>query len=182
MALSVEATRGHHFEGMLSRLNHLITAQFLAPTSTDIASLDGQRSMMERKEDGAGESLISIDLGQLVPNCKADMSHDLGYPLGHPFFMSEPPEKMAESAWREAFSLRLRQIQGNRTQEQMADLLGLSRDTWNKCVNRGSAFPTRLLPKLAAIGEMSVLELITVETPQVSVAQPSERKSKRKKA
>lgn len=182
IAFSVERTRGHHFEGMLSRLNHLITAQFPAPTSAAIASLDSQRSMTERNEEGA-ESDMPQSLGQFVPNCKAVMSHDLGEAPGHSVPMSDQPEKMAESAWREAFSRRLRQIQGNRTQDQMAGLLGISRDTWNKCLNRNSAFPIRLLPKLAAIGEMSVQDLIAVEkASSTSISQPKTRAPRRKRA
>jgi DNA-binding XRE family transcriptional regulator len=78
--------------------------------------------------------------------------------------MAEDLEKIAESAWREAFRLRLREIQGKRTQEDMAELLGISRDTWNKCVNRGDMFPIRKLPRLAKLAEMSLEELIRVDT------------------
>lgn len=169
LARSVDRTTGHHFEGMLSRLNHLITAQFPAPTSAAIASRDSQRSMTERNDVG-GESGMPELLGQYVPSCKTIMSHDFESPVGHSVPMTEDPEKLAESVWREAFRQRLRDIQGKRTQEDMADLLGISRDTWNKCVNRGDTFPIRKLPRLAKLAQMSVEELIGIDRPTEKIA------------
>ncbi len=160
-ALSVDRTRGHHFDGMLSRLNHLITAQFPASTSAAIASREGHSSITDRNDvRGESESVMNKEMGQYVPNCKAVLSHDLELSVGHSVQMREQDEKIAESAWREAFVARLRQIQGNRTQEQMSKILGISRDSWNKCVNRGDQPSIRILPILAALGEMTLAELI----------------------
>ena len=106
------------------------------------------------------KSDMAAIVGLTVPKIKAELSHDCGDALGHNVHMSQDDEKVAESAWRDAFIQRLRAIQGNRTQDDMADLLGVSRDNYNKWVNRGSAVPTRLLPRLAKIGGVSLDWLI----------------------
>jgi hypothetical protein len=149
LAFSVERTPTHHSEGILSRFHHLITAQLPAPTSEAIASRESQSSMMERNESKLDMSQL---MGPIVPKIKAIMSHDRNLSLGHSVLMEDDVEKIAESAWRQAFCLRLKEVQGDRSQEDMADLLGISRDNWNKYVNRGSAVPERLLPKIAKIG------------------------------
>lgn len=92
--------------------------------------------------------------------------------------MAEDPDKIAESEWREAFRLRLRAIQGKRTHNAMADLIGISSDTWNKCVNRGDMFPIRKLPRLANLAEMTVEELIEVDKPAKHGAQSKPRARK----
>jgi len=95
--------------------------------------------------------------------------------------MEEDDENIAESAWRAAFIRRLRVVQGERTQEDMADLLCISRDSWNKIVNRGSAVPTRLLPKLARIGAKSLEWLIEGDKPQKNVIRSKPPKPSRRK-
>jgi transcriptional regulator with XRE-family HTH domain len=92
--------------------------------------------------------------------------------------MEQDDEKVAESAWRDEFRLRLKHIQGNRTQDDMAELLGVSRDKYNKYVNRGSAVPTRLLPRLAKIGGVSLEWLIEGPKNQ-EAARPAATKRKR---
>lgn len=96
--------------------------------------------------------------------------------------MVEDTEKLAESVWREAFRQRLRDIQGKRTQEDMADLLGISRDTWNKCVNRGDTFPIRKLPRLAKLAQISVEELIGVDKPAKAATPRKAQSSKQRTA
>lgn len=159
MALSVDRTAGHHFDGMLSRLNHLITAQFPAPTSAAMASLEGQSSMTDRN-DVSGESGMPELLGQCVPNYKAIMGRDLKTPVGHSVPMSEAPEKIAESAWQKAWLERLHRIQGKRTHENMAKFLEMGVEQWKKCVNRGDVFPIRKLPRLALLAGIPVESLI----------------------
>lgn len=88
------------------------------------------------------------------------MSHDYKLGLGHTVPMGQDDETIAESAWREAFCQRLREIQGDRGDSQMALILGITRDRWSKYLNRGSAVPIRLLPKMAAIGGKSLEWLI----------------------
>jgi hypothetical protein len=163
LALRVDKTDGHQGEGMLSRLNHLITAQFVAPTSAAISSRESQREMMDRNDAGLRrESVMPEVLGQYVPICKAIMVRDLNSAVGHSVPMSGKPAKndIAESAWLKAWQERLRRIQGKRTHEAMALVLGMGVETWKKCVNRGDAFPIRKLPKLAAFAGIEVESLI----------------------
>jgi transcriptional regulator with XRE-family HTH domain len=79
--------------------------------------------------------------------------------------MGKDSEKQAETDWRSGFQARLRQCQGKRSQDVMADLLGISRDSWNKIVNRGDQPSIRLLPKIAGIGEVSLEWLIDGKEP-----------------
>lgn len=111
-------------------------------------------------------------MGQSVPKIKAIVSHDYNSALGHNVPMNQDDENIAESAWREGFCERLREVQGKRTQDQMAIVLGISRDNWNKYINRGSAVPIRLLPKIAAIGAKSVEWLIDGEPAEKAVKRP----------
>jgi hypothetical protein len=83
--------------------------------------------------------------------------------------MSEDIEDIADSEWREAFRQRLRQAQGNRTGDDMAELLCISRDAYSKYVSRGSAMPTRLLPRFCKICAVSLEWLI--EGPKVEKGQ-----------
>lgn len=130
--------------------------------------------MIERNESNSG---MGDFMGQSVPKIKAIMSHDMKSGLGHSVPMSEDYEDITETAWREAFRQRVRQIQGDRTQEDMADLLCISRDAYSKYVgSRASAMPMRLLPKLAKIGAVSLEWLIEgpkAEKAQKSAKQPS---------
>lgn len=162
LAFLVDKMSGHHAEGMLSRLNHLITAQFEAPTSEAISSLESQRSMMDRNDVGLRrESDMPELLGQSVPNYKAILVRDLKTPVGHPVPMSVDPEKIAASAWQKAFQERLSRIQGKRTHKKMAEYFEMDEESWKKCVNRGDAFPIRKLPKLALLAGVEVEDLIT---------------------
>lgn len=129
---------------------------------------------------------MGASMGQSVPKIKAIVSHDYNSGLGHNVPMNQDDENIAETAWREGFCERLRAIQGDRTQDQMAIVLGISRDNWNKYVNRGSAVPIRLLPKIAAIGGKSTDWLINGEPaikaakiPTRQISKPLKRASQR---
>jgi DNA-binding transcriptional regulator YdaS (Cro superfamily) len=167
LAPSVDKIAPHHSEGMLSRLNHLITAQLLTPTSEAIASRESQSSMTERN-DAKPESDMPEILGHWVPNVKAIMSHDRPLSPRHSVPMAEDIESIAESAWRDGFRARLRQAQGGRTQETMARLLGTSREAYSKYVGgRKSVMPVRLLPKFCAICDVSLIWLIEGDKAEV---------------
>lgn len=100
-------------------------------------------------------------MGQMVPKDKAIMSHDMIGRLGHSVPMSKNDDATAESVWREAFRQRVRQAQGKRTQETMAKLLGISRDTYAKYVgSRGSVMSPRLLLKFCEICDVELEWLI----------------------
>jgi hypothetical protein len=156
-ALSVARTADHHSGGIRLREDHLRTAQLPAPTSEAIASSESQSSMIDVKEVKSDMGEI---MGQLVPKIKAIVSHDYENARGHTVPMGQDDETVAETAWREAFCQRLRDIQGDRTDSQMATILGITRERWSKYLNRGSAVPIRLLPKMAATGVKSLEWLI----------------------
>lgn len=124
------------------------------------------------------KSDMASTMGQSVPKIKAIVSHDYTEPSGQNVPMGEDFEMLTEKAWRAAFMQRLREVQGARTQQDMADLLGISRDSWNKYVNRGSEMPIFLLPKLAKIGAVS-LEWLIEGPRQKSAARPASEKRKR---
>jgi hypothetical protein len=160
-ALSVDKTLGHHLDGIVSLRHHLMTAQLPAPTSAAMASRELQSSITDRKDaKGESEATIGESLGQTVPICKANMSRDMEKPVGHSVPMIDKPEKIAESAWRKAFRERLKRIQGRSTHEEMAEYFEMSVESWKKCVNRGSVFPTRKLPKLAFLAKIPIESLI----------------------
>jgi hypothetical protein len=169
LAFSVASTADHHSGGMRLREDHLRTAQFPAPTSDAIASSESHRSMIDTKDV---KSAMDGIMGQLVPKIKAIVSHDYKLRSGHNVPMDQDDENVAETAWREAFRQRVRQIQGERSQDDMAELLCISRDAYSKYVgSRASAVPTRLLPRLAKIGAVSLEWLI--EGPKEAVKKPA---------
>jgi DNA-binding transcriptional regulator YdaS (Cro superfamily) len=177
LACSVDRTRVHHSEGILSRLNHLITAQLPAPTSAAMASRECQSSITARNEIGT-ESVMNECMGPSVPIVKAILSHDTTHGAGHCVPMAEDAEIIAESEWREGFRQRIRQAQGGRTQETMARLLGVSRDAYAKYVGgRKSVMPVRLLPKFCEICDVRLEWLIEGNRIEkgTKVAKPSQK-------
>lgn len=94
--------------------------------------------------------------------------------------MDDRIEAIPLSDWEIAFRDRIRRIQGKRTQDDMALLLGISRDRYSKYVgSRMSKMPIWLLPQLARIGGMSIEELI--EGPKAKII-PKKVNKKRKTA
>lgn len=154
LAFSVASTRNHQSEGILLRCHHFRTLDDPPQSISDaMASREGQRSMTARNEAMSESVSMPGLLGPTVPICKAILSHDLQISVGHSVQMAEPAENAAESEWREQFRERVRQAQGERTAEDMAELLGTSRSAYSKYVGgRGSVMPTRLLPKLRRSG------------------------------
>jgi hypothetical protein len=74
--------------------------------------------------------------------------------------MGKDYEKLSDSDWRSRFQERLNRIQGKRSHDAMADILGMSVESWKKCVNRGDSFPLRRLPKLASLAGIPIESLI----------------------
>lgn len=69
-----------------------------------------------------------------------------------------------EDQWRQAFKQRLKLARGPRTQEDMAELLCVSRDAYSKYEGgRDTDLPIRLLPRFCKICGVSVVWLITGE-------------------
>lgn len=177
-ARSVDSTADHHSAGMLSRLTHLITDQFLAPTSAAMASREGQSSMTDLNEVSSDMAAI---MGQSVPFCKAISSHDNLEPLGHNVLMGQADENLTETAWREAFRRRLKEARGNRSQRDMADLLCISRDAYAKYeAARASAIPIRLLPKFCKICGVTLQWLIEGEK-EAKATQPAAAPSRHRR-
>lgn len=161
LARPVAKTRVHHSEGIVSRFHHLITDQFEVPTSEAIASRDGHKSMTDLNVVKAESVSMPGLLGPIVPNIKVILSHDSNLPVGHSGLMAQDVEEIAESEWREGFRQRIREAQGNRTQEQMATLLGITRERWAKIVGaRGTGFPIRLLTKFCMICDRDLVWLL----------------------
>jgi hypothetical protein len=146
---------------MVSRFHHLITDQFVVPTSEAIASRESHKPMIERNEVKAESDVMPKLLGPIVPKGKAILSHDTKLLVGHSVPMAHDTEDIAESEWREGFRQRVREAQGNRTQEKMAELLGITRDRWAKIVGgRGTTFPIRLLTKFCDICDRDLVWLL----------------------
>lgn len=160
LALSVARTRIHQSEGILLRCHHLRTLDDPPQSISDaIASREAQSPMTSLNEV-IGESTMPGLLGHYVPICKGIMGRDMKTPVGHHGPMGKDWEKLSDSEWRGAFQLRLNRIQGHRSHDAMADLLGISVESWKKCVNRGDSFPLRRLPKLASLAGISIESLI----------------------
>lgn len=110
------------------------------------------------------------------------MSRDEKLGVGHYVFMEKRQRMLTESEFCEQFRQRLRAIQGSRTDEAMAGLLGetITREAYNKWKTRGSRFPMYLLPKLRDIaGLRSVDELLDFGAPAASA--PERTPQKRRK-
>lgn len=154
---SSETSAAHHSGGMLLRCHHLVTTHSPAPKSARRASRVGQSSMIDRNEVSSD---MNVTLGQPVPNVKANMSQDGSADSGHNVLMFHIEEP--DDVWEAAMRKRLKDIRGGRTHQDMADLLHITRDRWNKYENRDPhAIPLRLLPKIAKLAERSVEWLIT---------------------
>jgi hypothetical protein len=150
---------------MVSRFHHLITDQFVAPTSDAIASREAHKSMIDLNEVKAESLSMSGLLGLSVPNIKAKMSHDLKSPVGHSGLMSNEAEKIAESEWRKGFQARVREAQGERKGKDIAKLLGISHDQYRKYVSGGdnrtiTVMPPRLLTRFCLITDRDLTWLI----------------------
>lgn len=184
-AVSVPRTADHHSEGIASRCHHLETVQALAPGMSEaIPSRDGHKSITSRKRR---RSDMPDLLGQSVPKCKDFPSHDGRKMIGHTVRMTDDLEKMAETAWREGFRLRIKQARGDRTQQTMAELLGITQTTYSKYEGqRASMMPTRLLPKFCKICAVSLEWLIegdkaTISAPKTTTRPNTEREAPRRR-
>lgn len=180
-ALEVPKIGNHHLTGMELRLvcDHLRAATTLEPISAASLSGDSQSSTTSRKVSMSGAFMMPDTVGQSVPKVKARLSRDKKSFVGQDVLMGDLDEDEFDSAWGEAFRQRIRDIQGKRTQEQMAELLGISRDRYAKYVgSRKSKMPIWLLPKLAAIGAITLEELISGPKPQPAAKSPPVKKRK----
>ena len=159
--------------GIESRCAHLRAAEMPTPTSQAKASGRSHKATISRKLQ-----IMQLVLGQPVHKIKPIVSHDGENSLRHNFGMSKDAEKLAESAWREAFRLRLKTARGVRTQEDMAELLGITQTRYSKYeAKRASQMPPRLLPLFAKICGVSLPWLI--DGKETVAKMPQVRKKKR---
>jgi hypothetical protein len=173
----VAATRVHHSEGMASRFQHLITDQFVVPTSAAVASREGHRPMTARNDVSVeSESVMNKFLGQFVPKFKAHLSHDLISPMRQCVPMADDDvEDIAESQWRDAFRARVREAQGDRKDKDMAKLLGITPERYRKYVGGGASrktvIPVRLLTRFCLITDRALEWLIDGPEEQINKQQ-----------
>lgn len=136
-------SEAHHSAGIRSRCHHLRTAGSPTPRSEASASSEGHRPMMLRKES---LDVIESDVGQLVLNYKAKVSHDCESPSdhNHPMAKDDP----AASAYRAAFAARVKSAREDRgfTQAGIAELLGVDQGTYKQYEVR-SYLPHHLIPR-----------------------------------
>lgn len=89
--------------------------------------------------------------------------------------MKTDDEKLAETKWREELRMRLKQARGPRTQQDVADFLGISQTRYSKYESsRASMMPTRLLPRFCKLCGVDLYWLI--EGPKAAAAKTVPRK------
>jgi hypothetical protein len=117
-------------------------------------------------------------MGPSVPTVKAKSSRDDNFTWGHNVPMRQD---LTDDEWDDAFRTRLKQIRGERKQEDIAYLLRITRDQWNKYENRrGAAIPLRLLIPLAKLAGKSVewvLEGQEKEPIKATITKPKRRRA-----
>lgn len=166
----------HHSEGIRSLCHHLRTASYPAPVSSPSRRMPVRAphsAMTDRNEvaDSAavGEASMPTLMGREVPKVKAALSRDSGQNVGQVVHMDRAGEELAEKRWRADFKRRLKEARGPRTQEDMAELLNISRDAYSKYEGgRETDFPLRLIPKFCKICGVSMVWLIRGEENSVS--------------
>lgn len=157
-ARRVPSTADHQLAGIKFLCDHFRTDSCEAPTSSASASCVGHKPMIDRNDRGL--AMLAV-MGPSVPNVKADVSRDSLSRSGHAVLMDED---RAERQWRQDFKQRLKQARGPRTQEDMAELLCVSRDAYSKYEGgRDTDLPIRLLPRFCKICGVSMAWLITGE-------------------
>lgn len=180
LAVPEAKIESHHSEGMRSRCPHLRTAATLAPTSSAIASGDGQSAMMSLNETitgKAGATIMPSPLGHLVLKSKANVSCDCEYSIAH---NPDMPDRMSETEEKLAFIRRVRLAREARfeTQKPMLTILGLDQGTYKQYETR-TVLPHRFLPKFCAATGVELDWLLTGEGKGPEVAESPKQPPKR---
>jgi hypothetical protein len=160
-ARDVANTADHQSAGILLRWPHLVTAVTGAPTSEAIASREGQSPMIERNEV---KSVMTSSIGQVVLNCKADLSLDCDLPLGQ----NVPMAKKVLTDFECRFLARTyaaRKLKFE-TQEEFAPLLkeGMKQDAYKQYEAR-NILPTELIERFVKLTGVSLDWLIAGRGP-----------------
>ena len=155
----------HHSEGMASRCHHLLTELGLAPTSAAMASREGQSSITERNE------FMTPSLGQSVLKSKANLSLDA---KGRNVLQSGMGSRPPSAVFKEAFTDRVKAAREatGRTQQQMADALGIAQDRYKQYEGR-TLMPHELIPLFCNICQIDVAYLFTGR--RITAAQPKRK-------
>ena len=151
-ARSVRKSAAHHSAGILFLWGHLRAASTPTPISAASRSGDPQSATISRKLE-----IMDGCVGQSVQKIKANLSRDSVKHLGHAVPMDQDDD---------GFALRLREIRGPRSQEDMAELLGVTKDAYAKWENRGSSPPRRLLPRIWKLGGVTPEWLLENKPPK----------------
>lgn len=156
VALSVPSTADHHSAGILFLWPHLVTRGTVAPTSEAIASREGQSSMMDRNDVICD---MPSSIGQSVLNCKAILSLDGDFCLGHTVRMAESE---TEAEYKQAFRKRVAdaRIARGLKQWQIAEALGMTQDKYKQYETR-SLLPHHLISRFCIICRVAPDWLVT---------------------
>jgi hypothetical protein len=160
----------HHSGGTRPRCHHLETVE--APTPSSVASFSrlGHSSMIERNDVISDMRAI---MGPSVPKCKPVLSRDLHGALGHNVLMHE-------DEWRQLFRQRITEARKPRTQQDMAELLKIDRDTYKQYeAKRASIMPPWLFRQFCKITGKS-LEWFLGEIVEVKAKPRKKRRTRRK--
>ncbi len=106
------------------------------------------------------------------------MSRDIGAALRQNVLMNEEEKKLTDREWKAAFQARIREIQGDISGPRMAKILGIPRTSYSKIVGaRMDQPPIRALPILAAMGSMTVEQLIDgPDAPSIPKPKPKKKR------
>lgn len=140
-ATAVARMADHHSTGIESRFHHLLTCVVVAPMSDAIATLEPQRSMIERNDVGA-DMESSIGHNGLIG--KAILADDCGEPFQHYCGM---PKRPARTTFKKGFIGRVRAARRAKglTQDQVAIALGLGTQNDYKHYEKRSYLPHDLI-------------------------------------
>lgn len=101
--------------------------------------------------------------------------------MGHAVHMAQSHEDIIETNWQEGLRQRIKQARGSRSQQDMADLLGITQTAYSKYEgSRGTVMPVRLMPKFCKICAVSLEWLIEGDkmvkpTPEIRSKSPKRR-------
>lgn len=141
----VASTADHHSAGMLSRLRHFETVEYVAPMSHTAASTEGHKSITALNEVGFA---IATCLGQSGLKSKANVADDEDKILVKNPGMAD---RMSETEEKLAFIRRVRLARMARfdTQKPICTILGIEQDVY-KHYEKRSVLPHRFIPKFIA--------------------------------
>jgi hypothetical protein len=144
--------------GILSRCDHLETAQVPTPSSEAIAPRDGQSSTTDRNEVSSDMDAL---LGQSVLKSKAILSRDCGETVNQNYAMAE---RLSETEEKLAFIRRVRLARVARFDKQgpILTLLDLPQGKYKQYESR-TPLPWRFIPKFCAATGVSMEWLLTGE-------------------